>query len=442
MSTWKLRLFEKFELLDPQGRSVRFPTRKADAALAILVLRRRFGLTREELGEMLWPSAPEARRRDNLRQTLLFLRKALGEESLEATRTHCRLASTFRLTTDLEDESTRLGATLLPGFDGEWCELAREEYGTKQKSQPKGVTPIGNFIAILDWYVDREPERMLGLMRENLPLVLGMALEDHRRLLGRIKRPGNQSGWKDFWQANLVMAGGSVDMGGKLLRAVIEQAERERDPLLGVQASAQVCLSSVMQNKFEQARAAGALCQDWASRSRDARLMPTAIQIQGIASLHKGDLKEGLMMLERAEQMYRDPLDSAVMMALRAYYLSCHGLDSTAQQLLTLPSQLAAETGHKFLEALCSLTHSQISFHQSRLMDVVPEIQESIKLTRALANSHLEVPSRELLAQVFQRAGEKSLAKQEMNKARRIRLSMSMAYTPIDRLRLGLRPSL
>ncbi len=73
-----LKLFGRFEVLDPAGLSL--PTRKAEALLAYLALPAGRVRARGELTALLWGSRDERHARHSLNQALSSLRKALGEE--------------------------------------------------------------------------------------------------------------------------------------------------------------------------------------------------------------------------------------------------------------------------------------------------------------------------------------------------------------------------
>ncbi len=71
----RVRLFDGFDLVSPQGRAVRFATRKAALVFAALVLAGKKGRTREALAEAFWPDRGEAQARNSLRQALVDIRR-------------------------------------------------------------------------------------------------------------------------------------------------------------------------------------------------------------------------------------------------------------------------------------------------------------------------------------------------------------------------------
>lgn len=80
MSDLSLRLFGGFTAVSQNGNTPHFATDKARALLAYLALTADRPLRREALAGLFWPEQPEALARQNLRQTLSRLRKALDQE--------------------------------------------------------------------------------------------------------------------------------------------------------------------------------------------------------------------------------------------------------------------------------------------------------------------------------------------------------------------------
>jgi DNA-binding SARP family transcriptional activator len=69
-----------------RGEPVTFLTRHAELAVYLLALAGPGGILADDLGEMLWPSAPPARRRPRLRTLLWQVRTALGTHGWRVRR--------------------------------------------------------------------------------------------------------------------------------------------------------------------------------------------------------------------------------------------------------------------------------------------------------------------------------------------------------------------
>jgi hypothetical protein len=437
MQNWQIRLFGRFELTSPFG-GVTLPTRQTEGLVAALVLNRRYGLSREDLGQILWPESPRTKQLDNLRQVLAFARKALGHASLECSRTHCRLADGFLFQTDIENPDLRSGPSFLPGFGGEWFEAVRVGFGSdgEVESPDPDSSPISSFVKLLEWYAGRDSAKMLGLLRENQSLSFGLSGQHVRRLLSRIKDPGEHGNWVAFFESCAMMGSGSVLLASRRLSGIAAAAELDRDYLLSVQAGAQVCAAANLQNRFEEANQVAAWCLNVATRAKDKRLLPTATHLQGTTLASLGELDRGLQVLAKAEQMYTDELDSAVMRALRACYLAFNGRSGEADRLNERPSRLGNEAGHGYLKSICSLTQGQIRLNEVGAEEAIEQLESAVRTAETYGNNHLVVPAREALAQAYKGVGEAHLAESEMAQARRIRISMAMSYTPLDSARL------
>lgn len=73
----QIRLLGQFEARNDADPPIRFPTRKAEALLAVLAAKAGTRLGREHLATLLWPDSGQQQARGSLRQTLNLLRKSL-----------------------------------------------------------------------------------------------------------------------------------------------------------------------------------------------------------------------------------------------------------------------------------------------------------------------------------------------------------------------------
>jgi TolB-like protein/DNA-binding SARP family transcriptional activator len=72
----RIRLLGDLEIMSPEGRPVRFATRKSSLLFAALVLAGRRGHRREQLSEAFWAGRSDAQARNNLRQALVDIRRS------------------------------------------------------------------------------------------------------------------------------------------------------------------------------------------------------------------------------------------------------------------------------------------------------------------------------------------------------------------------------
>src|SRR5262245_34727616 len=78
----KIHLLGGFAVRDSDGQPIAFPTRKAEALLAVLAAPPGTAHPRERLATLLWPNSGDEQARSSLRQTLALLRKALAPTGL------------------------------------------------------------------------------------------------------------------------------------------------------------------------------------------------------------------------------------------------------------------------------------------------------------------------------------------------------------------------
>lgn len=141
MARLEIKLFGEMEVsLD--GQLVKFPTQKAEELFAYLVLHHQHAHPRATLAGLLWPDSDEERAKANLRQTLLRIRKALGEaECLRfsggAVQFHfsdfwCDVLEFERALSDFPTESTLAlyRGPFLAGIYEDWALIEQERLQT------------------------------------------------------------------------------------------------------------------------------------------------------------------------------------------------------------------------------------------------------------------------------------------------------------------------
>ncbi len=162
MARLEIRLLGGFEVLRDGAPRREFRTRKARALLAYLALRTGRPLSRAALAGLLWPDQPSARAAQSLRQSLTFLRDALGAPSpLAATRDDVTLHLTDEHVSDVAVFERQLAA------------------GLRAPGQVKALTEAANLYrgALLDgFFLDDAPEFETWLVAERERLQAG-ALE-------------------------------------------------------------------------------------------------------------------------------------------------------------------------------------------------------------------------------------------------------------------------
>jgi tetratricopeptide (TPR) repeat protein len=430
---WKLKLYGGFELVAPNGISVRLPYRGAQALIAVLALNRVEGLSREELGRTLWPSSPLEKRQQNLRQALAAVKSTLGPCRIDATRTHCRLAESFCVVTDHEDPGLRGPGPFMPGFEGEWFDRT----GHRSNAAPSARL-LDSFLHLLLWLAEHDPGKMLCHMRDNHGLTFGLSCSDRRCLLARAPDDPKLAGWKKFFGAGLHGAyGEELSVLTRRHRQVVSVAEANHDLQLAVQASSQLSLCNSWQNRPAEAMSIVEWCVATATSCSDKSVWATATQMKGNILIHTGKIDEGLEHLQRAEQLYRDPIDSAIMHVLRAYYLASMGRRDEASNLLDASLRPNLVAGHSFLNITWDMASAIVGARDKQPAESLDAFERIVAAARAYGDSPILMLAEEELAKAFARMGETDAAASHMSEAREIRRAHSRPYTPWDKLRLA-----
>lgn len=143
----RLKLFGQFAVLGPDG-PIRLSSSKLSAMLAYLAMAEK-PVPRDELATLLWGSRFDEQARQNVRQALVRLRKAIGTEHLESTEDAVRLSAETivcdardiqrlirsGMPDELETAAGKLDEEFLAGIDirepafEEWLSAERRRFG-------------------------------------------------------------------------------------------------------------------------------------------------------------------------------------------------------------------------------------------------------------------------------------------------------------------------
>ena len=212
-TTWQLRLLGAVELLDPQQRPVRLPTRAATLLLARLAMVPKRQHPREELVDLLWPGVDNETGRNRLRQTLSVLRNLLQAASaptgpasaavlhadrravwLTAGSVGCDVAAFEQAVSQrLAGPGLRLyQGELLPGHFDEWVLERRAQLAARAEAlalavpQPPPVAALASAPTQAETRLPRYLTKLIGF--EAARAALTTALSGHRLVV--LRGPG------------------------------------------------------------------------------------------------------------------------------------------------------------------------------------------------------------------------------------------------------------
>ena len=433
---WQVHLFGKFELRDPVGDLVTLPHRKAEGLFAILLLSKPDGVWREHAAEALWPDRSSDARRVNLRQTLAMLRKCLGPEAIESSRTHCGFAPGFLVISDMEDESLRSGNAFMPGNTGRWFETFRNEGRLDEQDNLPKSAALDCFVETLDWFSTNDPSGMYSMMRSASMASHGISSANLRRLIERAGPSRQLPGWRTLWAAYAAESEGSSALSPEGFRSAMRLGEEHQDYVLALEAAYNLCAAMVVQNRISLARSLAERATFYASKGGLEHMLPRATGLQGIVHVAAGDRDFGLQQMKRAENQEGEFFGRVTMRAMRAFFEASFGLYEEAQNTLVLPLSVAAESGHGMIDMISSLAQATIGSVVGDPLDYVPAMERAIQLSMVMQNSYARTYAHETAGKISVRLGEPLKAKEQFEVAKRIRRHGGMVYTPWDRMRL------
>ena len=322
----------------------------------------------------------------------------------------------------------------MPGFEGEWF----ERVGRRSANPVPPARLLDSFLHLLLWLADHDPGKMLGHMRDNHGLTFGLNYTDRGYLLAKATEDPSLSGWKGFFGAGLYSAHGEqMESVAHRHTRVVSVAEGNHDLALAVQASSQVSLCLAWQNRFPEALSTVDWCLATATSCSNKEVWATATQMKGNILVHGGRIDDGLALLERAEQMYRDPIDSAMMRALRGFYLASVGRSEESANLLDPKLRSILGAGHSFLNILWELANATACSREIHPEESLEQFERLVATARVYGDAGLLMLTLEELSRAYARTGEDVMAGSHLNEARDLRRALARPFTPWEKMRLA-----
>ncbi|HEY3781348.1 MAG TPA: hypothetical protein VGL56_09720 [Fimbriimonadaceae bacterium] len=408
---------------------ISLPTRKVEGLMAILALHPRFGVERDVAGEMLWPERPLEVQRTNLRQTLSLLRRFVGEDAVESSRSHCRLSSSFRFRSDYDDVELRDDKGFMPGHEGEWFEQIRSGATESEEAELLVQTPISSFVNTLTWLASYDPNGLYALLKASKSLTRGIA---PRALIPILDQGGLvelHAGWSAYWRG---CAEDNLSHCAVLLETALQEARRTKDWELGSEVCLELGKVYSRTARIEEAKKILALAETIAERNGSTEALANATRLKGTLFIHWGDPVRGLAYMARAEELIQDPLDRAVLAGARAFFAASAGLDQVSEAALALPLKLKDSSGHRRIAVLCATTQCVLAARGSGLRAVPEQLSELSDQLYKMGWLQFGVYADEILAKAFNLAGEGEMASNRLKSAAQGRRVSSMVKTPLE----------
>jgi DNA-binding winged helix-turn-helix (wHTH) protein len=429
LSCWELRIFGRIELRDLTGKAVFLQNRRVAQVLTVLSQSRRYGVSREDLAQTVWPEVADQRRRASLRQALALLRKAIGEENLICTLEMCRLASGFRLETDLDHSSLRLSSQISPELDPRWLDQFLVEH---LETATDIVEPciFQNFYQVVLLTARYEQSRAVGMLKENLSLTHGLSPSQMTHLMQEVRTCHSMPGWIAFFQGYVRNYHQNSTHSTPHFTQALELSQKNtKDWGLGVQSAVQIAFSKINQGQFMVAEKMAEHCLQLAKESKDRNLLGTAFQALASVKINLGQTEAAFELFERSEQSYTNDLDSFVIRSIHNYYrASVPGAKSLTPIRSGVQDSRAALQGHSLTEWYSSAGPAISSVRDSHPLDSLPPLMDSLKLAEEMQNNHLTIFAMEALSRGYLRAGYVGEARSMVQKSRQVRGKMAVRH--------------
>ncbi|MBX3114476.1 MAG: hypothetical protein KF836_07915 [Fimbriimonadaceae bacterium] len=258
-STWNIRLFGGFRIETPEGDEIEIPSRKGKALVALLALQDGIAVSRELLGQELWPDKPKLSQQQNLRQAVTQVKVALAPwNGLEATRETCRLTFTYycdalECLTSGKDPGKEL---LLPEMPEPVFESYRSEFASNAPLGDEGEAARGA-ARLLEWTLMHDPKRCLDLLhscRELIPSMPLPLLENALRLsLNEVSENDPIHLWGRSQFAVVLMWAGHWEEGIKVARQALSSVEPGQDPSEWTAAAHTAAIFLIFRGRFDKA---------------------------------------------------------------------------------------------------------------------------------------------------------------------------------------------
>jgi tetratricopeptide (TPR) repeat protein len=443
--SWSVHLIGKFEVKRPDGSLVRFPTRKAEALVALLALHPDRAVPRIDLAEGLWAESDRANQLTNLRQALHLARSAFGnQEAIESDRSGCRLKLP-NLVCDaievLEGRAEVPKESLLPAMTETVFNDWRVELACLQP-ELANPAPIAALPTLLDWALGFDPPRVLDIAYTTPELISALPLEKWGRTLSTALESNAQKhplyGWGCLQLANVMMWKGDYRQALANAKLAVRHAEASGDnhTLTGALFTAGYVLT--MLGKWNRAaelidsgRKAVAGRIDIAQERRLDHAM-------GHVLAHQGDIEGALHAMLRNHTPEPDVAEETAW-AFRAVHQSCFlallGKTQEARKAFNAASAISRRLAHPLLETQILLAKATTLLAENDRAMAISVFQALEKHAKTVGSTPTMIHAVEGIAMATEDPVERA---NRFAQADILRREHELGLLPIDRMRIGM----
>lgn len=428
---YQIRLFGRFSLVDPSGGPVRLPDRKTEGLLAILAVSRNLGKSRQEAANILWPGREPANLA-NLRQALSVLRRTLGADAVETSHVHCRLADSFKLTSDYESPGLREAGGFMPGHEGDWFEDIRLE--TIESVPAESATVVDHYFRSLQWFAAYDPRSMYAILTATPAMARSLPFREFAHLLETTKDSDPPRGWYAFWLGTV-----KIDLGEciGLLRAALKEARTQNDLVLASEVCLELGRAYSRTGDLDRAMKICGIADEIAARSQTKEARRNALRLRGTIQFQWHEPEAGDAALRQLERELDSPLELASILNTRAFFEASMGWYEQAEAAHRQAHKIARESGHFRIGILSETTSALLTAGKGDRREALHQLEALAAKFYADDTSQFGIYAEELIAKLHLLEGDKATARRIWNSASRERVRARMSATPLEARRVA-----
>ena len=343
---WSACLHGSFRLTTPIGEPVRLQNAKVEALLGVLVQHREFGIPRDELAAIVWPGKRYEDQKASLRQALSLCRKAIGADSIEASRSHCRLSDSFHV------EILPGSGVFMPGHEGDYFDEIRGEELAADRFDSEHRSVLGAWLQVLEWNATHDPGLFFDMLRIAPHQAEGIAFADLERLLAKASSV-KKSAWAEYWWGTVL---DNLEDCQLHLKTALEVARDQRDYDLISKICLELGRAYSRTGHLKRALAVSTLADEVAAKSRSVVHVVNALRLKATLNFHWGDPVRGNALFQDAIQKAPTTMEQYQLTASLALFQAGYGFDSQAESNLARIHAYADSLGHIKMNSLVQLT--------------------------------------------------------------------------------------
>lgn len=345
---WKVCLRGSFRLTDPAGSPVQFQNVKVEALLSILVTYREYGISRDDLAAILWPNKSEELQKASLRQALALCRRVIGVNSVDASRTHCRLSSQFQV-----HEVSGTGE-FMPGHEGSFFDDHRNDPAEDASEEMATRNVLSAWRQVLEWNAFRDPGMFFNMLQMAPHHAEGIVFTDLERLLNIASAKHGRSAWSEYWWGTVMT---DLNECRKRLKVALDLSIEQQD--LGL--SSMICLelgrACARTGRVRAAITIADYADELAATSRTNATAVNALRLRGTLAFNWGSPARGKELLTAAIGRASTTMEQHQLTASLAVFQAGYGFTNESQDNIARVRTYAESLGHMKMDSLTKLAN-------------------------------------------------------------------------------------